>query len=218
MNEQEASWVQEAQGGNRHSFRQLVEVYQRPIYNLTFRLLGHPQDAEEAAQETFLRAYARLHQYDGEHKFSTWLLAIASHYCIDRQRTHHVAFVSMDDNPVLQNLPDERSRSEEQLLAEEEAVEVQTLLARLEPAYRTPLILRYWEEYTHEQIAETMGLSVPAVKSRLFRARQQMAAFYQAAERTVAPPSADGRWDTTSIRRIVDWRGVWLRKVCSNVR
>jgi RNA polymerase sigma-70 factor (ECF subfamily) len=193
MNEQEGIWVNEARAGNKQSFGRLVEAYQRPVYNLTYRLLGNPQEAEEAAQETFLRAYARLRQYDGGHKFSTWIFSIANHHCIDRLRKRRAQYVSIDDNPVLQNLEGETPRPEEHVLKQEQTLELQTLLDRLEPEYRTPLVLRYWEDNSYEQIAETMGLTVPAVKSRLFRARKQMADLYQSAELSVTPPSAGVR-------------------------
>jgi len=70
MNQQEQVWVQEA-------------MYQRPVYNLTYRMLGNPQEAEDAAQETFLRAYSKLKQYNPKHKFSTWVFSIANNHCID---------------------------------------------------------------------------------------------------------------------------------------
>jgi RNA polymerase sigma-70 factor, ECF subfamily len=193
MNEQEEIWVREAQAGNKQSFSRLVEAYQRPVYNLTYRMLGNPQEAEDAAQETFLRAYARLRQYDGGHKFSTWILSIANHHCIDRLRKRRASQVSIDDNPVLQNLPETSPQPEETMLDQEQTVELQQLINCLDPDYRTPLILRYWEEYSYEQIASVMGLTVPAVKSRLFRARKQMADLYREAQVAVSPPSSGAR-------------------------
>ncbi len=192
MNEQEEVWIGEAQAGNKQSFSRLVEAYQRPVYNLTYRMLGTPEEAEDAAQETFLRAYARLKQYDANHKFSTWLFSIANHHCIDRLRKRRKTFVSIDDNPVLQNLQHEAPEPEETMIDAEQAHELQLLLTQLEPDYRTPLILRYWEEYSYEEIAETMELTVSAVKSRLFRARKQMADLYAAQSRPVPPVPRKG--------------------------
>ena len=82
MNEQEQTWVLQARRGDRSAFSRLVEAYQRPVFNLTYRMLGDVEEAEDAAQEAFLRAYSRLNQYDPEMKFSTWLFSIANHYCI----------------------------------------------------------------------------------------------------------------------------------------
>lgn len=188
MNEQEQTWVQQARRGDQRAFSRLVEAYQRPVFNLTYRMLGNVEEAEDAAQEAFLRAYSRLGQYDPEMKFSTWLFSIANHHCIDRLRKRRTTQISIDDNPVLQNLEGDDLRPEPHALQQEARMEVQTMLDRLAPEYRTPLVLRYWEEMSYEEIAETMSVTVATVKSRLFRARQQLAAIYQQQE-TTAPPS-----------------------------
>lgn len=189
MSEQEEVWIREAQAGNKQSFSRLVEAYQRPVYNLTYRMLGSQEEAEDAAQETFLRAYSRLDQYDMNHKFSTWLFSIANHHCIDRLRKRRTKYVSIDENPVLENLEHEAPQPEEDLLSQELAAELQKLLDKLDPDYRTPLILRYWEDCSYEEIAETMGLTVSAVKSRLFRARKQVADLYASQAATTPPLS-----------------------------
>ena len=85
MNE-EQTWVAQAQQGDDEAFTKLVETYQTPVFNLCYRMLGEPELAEDAAQETFLRAYQHLHRYDQKRPFPTWLLSIAAHYCIDRLR------------------------------------------------------------------------------------------------------------------------------------
>ena len=101
MNDQEQIWLDQARAGDKAAFGYLVEAYLRPVYNLTYRMLGDPSEAEDAAQETFLRAYSRLDQYNPNHKFSTWIFSIANHHCIDRLRKRRATFVSIDDNPVL---------------------------------------------------------------------------------------------------------------------
>ncbi len=190
--------MEEARAGDKQAFSRLVEAYQRPVYNLTYRMLGTPEEAEDAAQEAFLRAYSRLEQYNPKHKFSTWLFSIANNHCIDRLRKRRKTFVSIDDNPVLQNLTNDKQPPEEDLLDAEQASELQALLTQLEPEYRTPLILRYWEEYSYDEIATAMDLTVSAVKSRLFRARKQMAELYAAQSKPVPPIS--GRSDADELR------------------
>lgn len=190
MNQQEQVWVQEAMAGDQQAFSKLVEAYQRPVYNLTYRMLGNPQEAEDAAQETFLRAYSKLKQYNPKHKFSTWVFSIANNHCIDRLRKRRATYVSIDDNPVLQNLESDSPRPEREATRSEQARELQKLLENLEPEYRTPLILRYWEELSYEEIAQSMDLTVSAVKSRLFRARKQMADIYAQAQAATTPPSS----------------------------
>ncbi|MBX3010312.1 MAG: sigma-70 family RNA polymerase sigma factor [Caldilineaceae bacterium] len=189
MSEQEEVWIREAKAGNKRSFSHLVEAYQRPVYNLTYRMLGSPEEAEDAAQETFLRAYSRLEQYDVNHKFSTWLFSIANHHCIDRLRKRRTTLVSIEENPVLENLEHGAAQPEEDVLSQELAAELQSLLGQLDLDYRTPLILRYWEDCSYEEIADTMGLTVSAVKSRLFRARKQIADLYASQTATTLPLS-----------------------------
>jgi len=199
MSEQEEVWIREAQAGNKRSFSRLVEAYQRPVYNLTYRMLSSPEEAEDAAQETFLRAYARLAQYDTNHKFSTWLFSIANHHCIDRLRKRRAIYVSIDDNPVLENLEHADPQPEADVLSKELAAELQKLLDKLDPDYRTPLVLRYWEDCSYEEIAETMGLTVSAVKSRLFRARKQIADLY--ANQAATTPPISGKRVPTPVRQ-----------------
>lgn len=188
MTNDEAEWVEAARNGDQVAFGKLVRAYERPVYNLTYRMLGNPHEAEDAAQETFLRAYANLEKYDPGHKFSTWLFAIANNHCIDRLRKRRAVYVSIDDNPVLENLQSEAPLPESSALRGERQDEVQALMTKLEPEYRTPLILRYWEEYSYEEIAAAMELTVAAVKSRLFRARQQLAQLARKSE-TLAQPN-----------------------------
>src|SRR5215216_1986166 len=107
MSNEEQEWIEQARKGDQRAFGLLVQAYQKPVFNLTYRMLGNAQEAEDAAQETFLRAYSGLSQYQSEHKFSTWLFAIANHHCIDRLRKRRVSFVSIDDNPILENITGE---------------------------------------------------------------------------------------------------------------
>ena len=96
MHPAESEWLQQAIKGDDLAFSRLVEAYQRPVYNLCYRMMGNANDAEDAAQETFIRAYKALNRYDPSRKFSTWLLSIASNYCIDQHRRrklpHNVTF------------------------------------------------------------------------------------------------------------------------------
>ncbi len=100
MQDTEAQWLNLAQKGDPQAFSQLVETYQRPVYNLCYRMLGTAEDAEDASQETFLRAYKSMKRYDNSRPFSTWLLSIAAHYCIDQIRKRRMTIVSIEDLPV----------------------------------------------------------------------------------------------------------------------
>jgi RNA polymerase sigma-70 factor (ECF subfamily) len=182
MNEQEQDWLDRARAGEQAAFGLLVETYQRPVFALTYRMLGDLTEAEDAAQETFLRAYARLDQYDPGRKFSTWLFSIANYHCIDRLRKRRVQFVGLDESPVVFSLEGDSDQPERDTLAAEQADEMQALVNQMEPDYRTPLVLRYWHDCSYQEIADVMDISVPAVKSRLFRARKKLASLYEAAQ------------------------------------
>ena len=97
MNE-EMAWVAQAQQGSDEAFTRLVEQYQTHVYNLCYRMLGEAEAAEDASQETFLRAYQHLHRYDRKRPFGTWLLSIAAHYCIDRLRRRKFSMTSVDQD------------------------------------------------------------------------------------------------------------------------
>lgn len=177
MNTEEAIWLEKARNGNKEAFGKIIEAYQTPVYNLAYRMLSNSGEAEEAAQEAFIRAYTRLESYNPDHKFSTWLLSITSNYCIDQIRKRRALLLSIDEplapHPAL--MSDREEAPESQLVHSQQQEMVQSLLAELEPDYREAVILRYWHELSYEEIAEMMDTSVSAIKSRLFRARKQLA-------------------------------------------
>ena len=171
--EEEQAWIQRAQAGDQEAFACLVEAYQIAVYNLAYRMLGNAVEAEDAAQETFIRVYTRLDTYDSERKFSSWLLAIASHYCIDRLRQRRLGLLSLDELPPWRWLASS-SRPEEAVIRGEERDEVRQLLDQLPPHYRATVILRYWHDLSYQEIAEAMETTESAVKSTLYRARRML--------------------------------------------
>lgn len=175
---QEQIWALAAQKGDRSAFMRIVEAYQRPVYNLCYRMLGGDvTEAEDAAQETFLRAYTKLNTYNPSRKFSSWLFSIASHYCIDRLRQRRYQMIGWDElsAPDQDVLSSPEPQPEAVALTREDHATLHTLLNALPPDYRAATILRYWHELSYDEIAETLETSVSAIKSRLFRAKQMMA-------------------------------------------
>ncbi len=181
MQAQERAWARAAQKGDSAAFMQIVDAYQRPVYNLCYRILGDAGEAEDAAQETFLRAYTKLNSYQPDRKFSSWLLSIASHYCIDRLRRRRYQLISWDDLPPWRWLPATEPAPEQATLTRETVSSVRDLLEALPADYRAAVVLRYWHDMSYDEIADTLETTVSAIKSRLFRARQMMA---QLAEET----------------------------------
>ena len=183
MDEQE--WVARALAGELGAFERLVGRYEKAVYNLAYRMLGNAADAEDAAQETFLRAYASLGSYQAARKFGTWLLSITSHWCIDRLRRRKV--VSLEALADVSLLGGTTDGPEREALAREHEREVQGRLAALPEAYRLIIVLRYWHELSYTEIAETTGLPLSTVRMRLFRARRLLAAAYGAPARRPRP-------------------------------
>lgn len=172
----ELKWVRQVLNGDTQAFQYIVEAYQTPIYNLAYRMLGNPAEAEEAAQETFLRAYTWLNRYDQKRAFKTWLFSIASHHCIDRLRKRRLTWLSLDE-PLAPHpaLHDKQPTPERAAMLDETSDAVQALLDKLPPKDRMMVILRYWYDYSYDEIAEHTDSTVSAVKSRLHRARGTLA-------------------------------------------
>jgi RNA polymerase sigma-70 factor (ECF subfamily) len=189
--QQELQWIAAARRGDRNAFSRLVQAYQIPVYNLAYRMLGNAQEAEDASQEAFLRAYKRLNTYQPDKKFSNWILSITSHYCIDLLRRRRFQWLSVEDDPAVAWLSSDEEQPDDAALRRERSEEVRALLDRMEPGYRAPLVLRYWHDLSYKEIAEILELTEPAVKTRLHRARLQMAALLEknAVARQPAPAS-----------------------------
>lgn len=173
---EEQAWLAAARRGDSQAFCRLVELYQGQVYNLAYRMLGNGVEAEDAAQETLVRAFTQLATFQPEKSFRTWLLSIAAHYCIDRLRQRRVTWLSIEQEEapaaeLMSHLPG----PEDSLLQSEREQAVRRLLAGLPPDYRLAIVLRYWYDMSYEEIAETTGSTVSAIKTRLFRARGWLA-------------------------------------------
>jgi len=170
-------WVEATKKGNQDAFAELVYTFQDPVYNLCYRMLGDGGEAEDASQETFLRAYTHIHRYDTGRSFKTWVMSIASNHCIDRLRKRRMQYVSLDDEPTAAALALSSSDPlpEQKTLQNERSEVIQELLLKLDAGYRAAVILRYWYDYSYAEIAQTMNTTESAIKSRLFRARRTLA-------------------------------------------
>jgi RNA polymerase sigma-70 factor (ECF subfamily) len=179
----ELAWVLQAQQGSDEAFTRLVEEHQTHVYNLCYRMLGEPEAAEDAAQETFLRAYQNLHRYDQNRPFATWLLSIAAHYCIDRLRRRKLSVFSLDqenDDGATFEIADSASPDPEaESVKREDRDHLHALLKGLDATDRAAIIMRYWYDYSEVEIAESLRLTVSAVKSRLHRSRRALAGMWQ---------------------------------------
>ena len=160
--------------------------------------LGTAVEAEDAAQETFLRAFSQIKSYKTQYKFIPWLLSIASHYCIDRlRRGKRWRWLSLDDEPAGEMIRAETPGPEESALSNERAEQAQMLLQKLPPAYRLVVTLKYWNEMSVEEIARVVNESVANVKVKLYRARLMMAQEYASETQTQLRPVLQGVSDAS---------------------
>jgi len=182
----EQTWILQAKNGSDEAFTYIVETYQTPVYNLCYRMLGHAEAAEDAAQETFLRAYQHLHRYDTNRSFATWLLSIAAHYCIDRMRKRKLPVFSVDeDEEFTFQIPDAQApHPETETVQGEQREQIHGMIGSLDSTDRAAIVMRYWYDFSEKEIAEALNLTVSAVKSRLHRARKQLGKLWQESSTT----------------------------------
>lgn len=171
----EQACVLAARSGDRGAFEALVARYERPVYNLALRMLGRGEDAEDASQEVFLKAYRALAAYDSGRPFSTWLLSIAAHHCIDRIRRRRMREVSLDALPPWRQLAAQTPDPEDEAVYQDHSTRIRRVLQELPEDYRLAVVLRYWHDFGYAEIAALTGESESAIKSRLHRARRQLA-------------------------------------------
>jgi RNA polymerase sigma-70 factor, ECF subfamily len=181
--EDEAGLVAEAQAGNEAAFSRLYNQYSRHVYRLALNITHDPQDAEDVLQDTFLKAFTHLEQFRRESRFSTWLTRIAANEALARSRRRRGVLkeVSLDSpieidgtKSIPREIVDQRDDTEEVY----SNVELQTILSKaigkLEPTSGMVFVLRYVQDVSTEATARLLGLSIPAVKTRLLRARMKM--------------------------------------------
>ena len=159
--------------GDHEAFAALVDRHKRQVHGLAYRMLGNRSDAEDVAQEAFVRAYTRLATYQPDGRFGAWLLAIASHRCIDvlRSRGRRAPTITLGKVAESDRFISQTDEPEELAIRGSVGDDVRRWLAALPPAYRLVLTLRYFHELSYAEIAATLGEPVSTVRMRLFRAR-----------------------------------------------
>lgn len=163
--------------GTQEAFAGLIERYKDAVQNLAYRMLSNVTEAEDVTQEVFVRAYTQLATYKPAHKFSTWLLSIASHLAIDQLRRRRFLALPLEDVPFLEWMTDLGAGPEQSALVGEQQDEIQAYLQRLHSKYRSVIVLRYWYDLSYDEIATALNLTPALVKARLHRARELLARY-----------------------------------------
>jgi len=169
--------IQQAVAGDQRAYAELMERYRDAIYFMLLKMVNNTADAEDLTIEAFGKAFKNIRQYTANFAFSTWLFKIASNNAIDFMRKKKLNNVSIDEtlrdtDAVPVNIRSEQPTPEESLISEQKILMLRSIVAKLKPRYRKLVELRYFYEYSYEEISEEMGLPIGTVKAQLFRARE----------------------------------------------
>jgi len=179
----ERDWLLRAQQGDGTAFAELVRCHQTAVFNVAYRLLGRRQDAEDATQEAFMRAYRALDKFDVERPFAPWIKRITTNLCynwLDKERIRPAvteADLSRDgeESRDLADLAQTPTTPEHALSAAEQSDQVRAALLQLPPRYRVVVELRHFQDLSYAEIAEILERPLSDVKSDLFRGRKKLA-------------------------------------------
>jgi RNA polymerase sigma-70 factor (ECF subfamily) len=178
--QQDFALVEAALRGEEKAFARLLSKYKDAIYYMLLKMVNNKSDAEDLTIEAFGKAFKNLQQYSPNYAFSTWLFKIASNNCIDFLRRRKGILISIENNqegsendqPVkLKSIdPD----PEQKMIRIQKAILLRRIVHRLRPRYRILVELRYFREYSYEEIAHELRLPLGTVKAQLFRAREML--------------------------------------------
>ncbi|MCF8233036.1 MAG: sigma-70 family RNA polymerase sigma factor [Bacteroidales bacterium] len=164
---------------DQQAYARLMQNYREALYYMMLKMTDNKTDAEDLTVEAFGKAFNNLHHYSPRYAFSTWLFRIASNNCIDfirkKRKQAHILHESEEEEAGSSNIADTASTNlspEEFLLKQENVKNIQKVVDKLKPHYRTLVQLRYFQEYSYEEIAYQMDLPIGTVKAQLYRARE----------------------------------------------
>ena len=165
VREDDREAIEACQRGDREAFDRLVQRYQRDVYRLCYRYLNNHEDADDVAQEAFLRAYRAIGRFRGESAFSTWLYRIAVNACLNYRAARKPPAFEVPDA-----VPDPRPGAQADVEREERSRHVREAVSRLPEKQRATVILKIYHDLTHEEVAGILGSTVGTVKANLFHA------------------------------------------------
>lgn len=172
--------VKAAIGGDQKAYAQLMDRYRDSIYFMLLKMVNNRDDADDLTIEAFGKAFNKLHQYTPNYAFSTWLFKIASNNCIDFIRKKKKKQLLSLDKPIegsdggemTMDVPSGTLDPEETYIREQKKILMHGVVEKLKPRYRTLVELRYFKEFSYEEIAQELDLPLGTVKAQLFRARE----------------------------------------------
>jgi RNA polymerase sigma-70 factor (ECF subfamily) len=168
--------VEEAKKGNEKAFASLMNRYRDSIYYMLLKMVNNSSDAEDLTIEAFGKAFRNLDSYTPKFAFSTWLFKIATNNCVDFIRKKHVSPTPLDnlqenlDNLTV-NIQSDLPDPEESLIYRQKVAALKDIISQLKPRYRELIDLRYYKEYSYEEISAELNLPIGTVKAQLYRAK-----------------------------------------------
>lgn len=177
--QQDIELVEKAKLGNQQAYAQLLGSYRDAIYFMLLKMVNNPSDAEDLTIEAFGKAFKNLDQYTPNYAFSTWLFKIATNNCIDFIRKKRGSHLSLDQ--TLDNeenispsaiLQSDHPDPEANMINQQKIMRLREVVLKLKPRYRNLIELRYFKEYSYEEISTELDLPIGTVKAQLFRARE----------------------------------------------
>lgn len=164
--------------GDQKAYTELMKHYRDSVYFMLLKMTNNTDDADDLTIEAFGKAFKCLHQYVPDYAFSTWLFKIASNNCIDFIRRKKQDMLSLDKTfgdeegtDLARQLESDVNDPEEELIRKQKEQLMREVVERLKPRYRRLIELRYFQEYSYEEVAEELNLPIGTVKAQLFRAR-----------------------------------------------
>lgn len=184
VQDDEPELLRQAQRGDEMAFAELVRRQQTAVFNVAYRMFGRRQDAEDAAQEAFLRAFQALDRFDVSRPFAPWIKRITANLCLNWLESERVRpqltaadmAAAAETPPTMDKWAHQMPTPEQALMRQEQAARLRAAILQLPPHYRAVIEYRHFQELSYDEIAAVMGRPLTSVKSDLFRARKLLAA------------------------------------------
>lgn len=167
-------YIEAVRKGNVQAFSFLIEKYQKLVYTLALKLLKKPEEAEEMAQDTFIKAFQKLDSYEGKSKFSTWLYSITYNACISELRKRRIEFKSLDDRQISDQDEQKMHDYYRETKKEDQEKYLNLALGKLPEDDQVLVTLYYYESQSMDEISQITGLTVSNIKVKIHRARKKM--------------------------------------------
>jgi RNA polymerase sigma factor (sigma-70 family) len=168
--------VEKAKLGDERAFANLLNRYRDPIYFMLLKMVTNPSDAEDLTIEAFGKAFRNLDSYTPNFAFSTWLFKIATNNCIDFIRKKQSTPSLMDNHPdnlddIASNIQSDSPDPEEILINQQRIIQLKEIVNQLKPGYKSLIELRYFKEFSYEEISVALNIPIGTVKAQLYRAK-----------------------------------------------